>query len=396
MVPAVSPPLKARFNRSASPGGESRPLVPEMSTSMQHGATPRRILIVRPSALGDVCRTVPVLASLKRAWPQSTIDWLVQDDLAPAIEAHPALHAVIHFPRRQFGRSWYNPATTIELWRWLGRLRQTRYDLVLDCQGLGRSGLFTWMTRAPGRIGLATARELAWIGYTRRITPPMAPHTVDHMLALVSAVDVEPISDMQLYIMVDHARAWASQADALGLIGTRYAVLAPTARWLSKRWPIERWKSLIPQLLDRGFERIVVIGAPGEEDQVAAIQSTSGDVPPDVVINLVGQTSIGQTMAAIADASLVIANDSAPLHMAVGFDRPLVALFGPTDPAFVGPYRRDEAVVRNYTPRAGETVHFKDARLGDSLMRLIEVDDVLACVDAQVQHAAAVGDEASR
>ena len=339
----------------------------------------QRILIVRPSALGDVCRTVPVLASLRRVFSDARIDWLVQDSFREVIAAHPALTEPIPFPRRRFAAWWRNPAIALEMTRWFSDLRRRRYDLVIDCQGLGRSGLFTRITGARRRVGFRRARELAWLGYNVRTSPAAAPHTVDQMLALLPACGVEPVADMRLYVPPDAEQWWIEQRrdDVPG--DRRYAVIAPTARWISKRWPLQRWRDLVGPLRERGFERIVMIGAPGEEEQVCAL---TGDCADEPILNYVGQTGIGRTMAIIAAADLVIANDSAPLHMAVGFDRPCVGLFGPTDPAIVGPYRRPEAVVRRFTPAGDQTVNYRDAKLGDSLMQLISLDDVLSRVDA--------------
>jgi ADP-heptose:LPS heptosyltransferase len=325
----------------------------------------QRILIVRPSALGDVCRTVPVLAGLRRAYPDAIIDWVVRDAFADAIAAHPAL----------------DHAAARSAWRWFGDLRRRGYDLVLDCQGLGRSGLITWATRARARVGFRAAREFAWLGYNVRVAAN-GVHTVDAMLGLLQQlrVDVEP--DMRLYTSPECRTWWTQRRTDAGFAGRPYAVLAPTARWLSKRWPIDRWRALIGPLRERGYERVVVIGAPGEEHQVAGVDAAA-DAP--AVLNLVGATSVGQTMAAIEQASIVIANDSAPLHMAIGFDRPCVALFGPTDPALVGPYRRPEAIVRRFDPAPYGRVNYRAQRLGDALMREIRVEDVIERVDA-VRH----------
>ena len=153
---------------------------------------PERILIVRPSALGDVCRSVPVLASLRRAYPEARIDWLVRDTYAPAIAAHPALDKTIEFPRARFSRWWRSPRVALELVGWLRDLHRRRYDLVIDCQGLGRSGLFTWATRARRRVGFRGARELAWLGYTVRHPRPESDHTVDAMLSLIAATACAP------------------------------------------------------------------------------------------------------------------------------------------------------------------------------------------------------------
>ncbi len=342
-------------------------------------ADPQRILIVRPSALGDVCRTVPVLATLRRAWPGADIDWVVQSEFAPAIAAHPALRAPVLFPRHEFGRWWHSPAAARSLARWFSDLRRCRYDLVVDCQGLGRSGLITWMTRAPRRVGLRSARELAWLGYNVRHRPPPSIHAVDRMMSILVAEGLEPVYDMRLHAPAGDASWWAERRASLIGSAATYAVLAPTSRWASKRWPVPSWSALAAALRRRGFERLVLIGAPGERDQVATIAAGEGTA------DLVGRITLGQTMAVIAGAGLVVANDSAPLHMAVGFARPCVGLFGPTDPARVGPYGRPEAVVcaaKPPGPRSAGRVHFKDRRLGDALMRLIEPAAVLERIDS--------------
>lgn len=344
-------------------------------------AEPQRILIIRPSALGDVCRTVPVLASLRSTWPGAVIDWVVQEEFVPAVAAHPALNEIISFPRSRFAHGWRNPGRWPEMWRWFRAIRRRKYDLVLDCQGLGRSGLIAWTSGARHRVGLRSAREFAWLAYNYRVTSsgPATLHTVDEMLLLLEAIGVEPVRDMTLHLQSTHAEWWSQRRAELGLPSKGYAVLAPTSRWPSKRWPIERFSQLIEPLRMRGFERMVVIGSPSETEQVREL--INAPEARKVVIDLVGQSSIGQTMAVIAEAGLVIANDSAPLHMAVGFARPCVALFGPTDPAAVGPYRMEQSVVRGYQPSRREYINFKDPKLGDSLMRLISHVAVLQCVD---------------
>lgn len=347
----------------------------------------QRILIIRPSALGDVCRTVPVLASLRRAFPEAVIDWVVQDDYAAAIEAHPDLSGVLSFPRRRFGHWWQSPGRVEEMVKWFGDMRRRRYDLAIDFQGLGRSGLIAWMSRAPRRVGLRNAREFGWLGYNQRIErkeqPGQVIHTVDEMLTLIEGLGIEPVRDMRLHVAPVNREWWKTQRETLGIGGKRYAVIAPGSRWPSKNWPIDRFVKLIEPLLLRGFERIVVIGSPAEMEQVRPLVESNSMFTEPVVIDLAGKTTIGQTMAAIAEADVLIASDSAPLHMAVGFGRRCVGLFGPTDPARVGPYRMDHAVVRGVRPSGGrsESLNHKDPKLGDSLMRLISHTAVLECLD---------------
>ncbi len=336
---------------------------------------PDRILIVRPSALGDVCRSVPVLATLRRAFPGATIDWVVQAEFVPAIAAHPALDEAVGFPRERFARWWHSPAVGREMAGWFTGLRRRRYDLVFDFQGLGRSGLITWATGAPRRVGHRGARELAWLGYTVRHPSPPRAHTVRRMMSLLEAEGLEPTYDMRLYVSEADKNWWRARHSRL-ISGREYVVVAPTSRWPSKRWPQPSWSSLIGPLIERGFGAVVMVGSPAERPQVDAIARgrDAGDL-----IDLVGATTVGQTMAVVAAAGLVIANDSAPLHMAVGFDRRCIGLYGPTDPELVGPFSVPDAVIG--ARRRPARVNYKDLLAGDDLIASIRPAEVLGRVD---------------
>ncbi|MEY4787074.1 MAG: hypothetical protein RL692_968, partial [Planctomycetota bacterium] len=128
---------------------------------------PRRILIVRPSAFGDVCRTVPLLWSLRKTFPKAVIDWVVEDRWSPAIQEHPAIDGVVKFPKREFRSCWRNPKTAIKTIQWFWRLRRGRYDLVIDAQGLARSGLMSLVTGAKVRVANRSGREFSWIAANR-------------------------------------------------------------------------------------------------------------------------------------------------------------------------------------------------------------------------------------
>lgn len=340
---------------------------------------PDRVLIIRPSALGDVCRTVPVLASLKKAWPQARIDWLVQDSFADAVRAHPDLHRVVPFERARLAR-WYTPVGLRDSWQYLRRLAHGEYDLVIDCQGLARSGLFSWATRARQRVGPRDARELGWLGYNQRVQVDailksrgiQSEHTVERMLALVASLGIAVHRDMRLFAPPEDLRAIDSDPRLSGL---RYAVLAPTSRWPGKRWPAARFAKLAEFLLERaGFEVLCIVGSAGERKQCEELTWLAQR--DGRVLDLMGKTSVGRLMALIARSSLVVANDSAALHMAVGFGRPLVALYGPTDVAKVGPFGRETEVAQHVIP--GETLDHKDERAGQELMKRISVEEVAA------------------
>ncbi len=343
---------------------------------------PRRVLLIRPSALGDVCRTTPVLVSLRRAYPNAAIDWLVQDSFAPAIAHHPDLAEVVPFPRRAMAK-WTSPATWPAVRAFLHTLRERGYDLVVDAQGLARSGLFAAATRAPRRVGLFNAAELGWLGLTEGVNAPRNLHTVDRMMLVARAaggLDGAAQPDMRLYSSGPD-RSFVQRKLGLGSDGRGdYVLLAPTTRWPAKQWPADRFATLARRLLDptsaggAGVDRVVFVGASHERTQCEPLAALARMEPR--VVDLVGRTEIGQLMATIEPARLVIASDSAALHMAVGFDRPLIGLFGPTHISLVGPYGRTHDVIQHITPT--DRLDHKDQATGGRLMERITVDEVLA------------------
>jgi heptosyltransferase-1 len=327
-----------------------------------------RILIVRPSALGDVARTVPALATLRHAWPDARIDWLVQDGFADVIRHHPALDELIPFDRQWLAKLFRRRSTLRGGLRFARDLRRAGYDAVYDLQGLFRSGLFTWFTGAPRRVGYADARELGWLGYNvRHGVNGATRHAVDRMLELLKRDGLEPVYDLRLYTGADDeafADALIEDQRQQGLSG-EYICVAPTARWGSKCWPIDRYVEIVRRLRERWPQRgVVVIAAPSEAMQAARLAQ------PGVVIP---QTTVGQMMATLRRCRLLVCNDSAALHIAVGFDRPIVAIFGPTDPRTVGPYGRIDSVL--HAPGA-EAAHYRAHRHDQSLISRVSLDEV--------------------
>ncbi|QNN25275.1 glycosyltransferase family 9 protein [Planctomycetales bacterium ZRK34] len=338
---------------------------------------PRRILIIRPSALGDVARTVPALVSLKRTFPEAQIDWLVQDCFAEAIAHHPDLGEVIPFARKRFRRVLTNFKVMGEMRRFLGDLRRRGYDRVYDLQGLGRSGFFTWATRAPFRAGPRDAREMAWLGYTHRVQIDHSiQHTVDRMLAVMQADDVPIVRDMRIYVG-ETDRAWARDYfEQQQIDPARCAVVAPTARWLSKCWPVARYGELIDRLSEAGFEAAAIVGAPNDREQVSPLLENRQH--PVRRLDLVGATSVGQLMAVIEASGLVLANDSAALHIAIGLGKRAVCVFGPTNPAKVGPYRYDTGLVCAESTTPADRVNYRSAGNDQSLIATVSTEQVWA------------------
>jgi lipopolysaccharide heptosyltransferase I len=295
---------------------------------------PQRILIIKPSSLGDVTHALPVLHLLRRRWPDAKISWLVAPYCSGLLEGHPDLDEVILFDRRRFGTAWKSPSAGMDLIRFKRDLRKRRFDLVIDLQGLFRSGWLAWHTRAPVRIGLANAREWAWIFYTHRVPiATMEQHAVDRYLKVAAALgcETEPVTFQFPTTPADQAAA--EQINN----GDPYAVLMPGANWETKRWSVENFAALVAPIRERFGLQSVIAGGP---DTVELAKKIPG------AIDMAGKTNLPQLVALLERASLVIANDSGPMHIAAALNRPLVAIFGPTNPIRTGPYGRMDSVVR--------------------------------------------------
>jgi len=338
-----------------------------------------RVLLIRPTALGDVSRTVPALVTLRNAMPHAQIDWLVRSQFADVIRHHPALNNIIDFQRDKLGR--LTPRGVQHFRQWSLRLREGRYDITVDLQGLARSGIFSWLTRAPRRIGFANAREFAWLCYTERHHVDASHHAVDRMLGLMQAAGYDISHDMTLHVGAEDRHWLNAYLNQNGIASTTdggdsadYFVLAPTARWRCKCWPLDRYIEIGKRLLASGDagSHVVIIASPTEQAYIQPLidaLSTIGRVH-------FPSTTVGQMMAVLERAALLVCNDSAPLHIAVGLNRRLVTIFGPTDPALVGPYRRDSAVVqppkiKSMGPRA-----YRQHKDDQSLIAQVEVDAV--------------------
>jgi heptosyltransferase I len=305
-------------------------------TPIDFPTPPLRILLIKPSAIGDVVHTLPILGLLRKRWPAAHISWLLTPACAGLLEGHPLLNEVIVFERRRFGRWWRSPAWSWRLLHFARGLRRKKFDLVIDLQGLFRSGILSWLTRAPVRVGFANAREFAPMFYNRRVPiETNDQHAIDRYLKVAAALgcDVGGPIEFPFHVTDEDRREVAS------LVGgaDRYAVLLPGTNWATKRWPVEHYAALVRPLRER-FNLWTVVA--GSDDEAALGAAVAGG------INLAGKTSLRQLAALIERATVVIANDSGPMHIAAGMGKPLVTLFGPTSPLRTGPYRRESSVLR--------------------------------------------------
>ncbi len=302
-----------------------------------------RVLVVKPSSLGDLVHTMPLVVRLKEVRPDVEIDWLVNRSFAPLLEGHPAIDRVVPFDR---GR-WQGPLATWEargeLRDLARRLRTRRYDVALDLQGLLRSAVLSVLSGARRRIGFAGAREGSAFFYHRRHPQPARlVHAVHRNLSLLEAIGVRV--DPTVPIRFDLAPSDEDLARTRALLGPgdrpRVAVF-PLGRWPSKTWPAAAAADLLDRL-DASGATGVLAGAASEADYAAEVVARATRPHVDAV----GRTDLRGLVALIAQADVVVAHDSAALHLASALDVPTVALFGPSNPRYSGPFGVPNRVVR--------------------------------------------------
>ncbi len=324
-----------------------------------------RILLIKPSALGDVIHAVPVLAKLRARYPHARIDWLLTPQNADLIRHHPALSNVVEFDRGRYakiGRDW---SATLGPVRLAWTILKNRYDLVVDLHGQFRSALLTLASGARTRIGFdkpqknkntitsliqgkiehgwSGAREGAWLAYTHRIAlPTRDAHAVDRYLWVgdLLGFDKGP-ADFSLVVPQIAQDRIDKRLETAGWNAAKpLAVIVPCTIWATKHWHVEGFADTARRFLEDGFG-VVLAGTIKDMSRCREI----ADRCPGA-IDLSGETSVSELAALVNRATICVTNDSGSMHLAVALDRPVVGVFGPTDPARIGPYGRPESVVR--------------------------------------------------
>jgi len=301
-----------------------------------------KILILKPSSLGDVVQAVPVLRRIKGHRPDARIYWWIDSRLAPLLEGDVDLTDVVRFERQR----WASPLHWPEMWRKVRWLREQKFDWVIDLQCLARTASFAWLANGKLLVGLDEPREGAR-GFYDVIVPRASFHThaVDWYLSVLPRLGVP--MDGNYCWLPERPEVAAAVRSKWQLENARWVVLLPGARWLNKRWPAELFGELVRRLAAAFVDvRFAVLGS--KEDQAAG--ETISRAAAWRCLNLTGKTSLPEMVEWLRLCRLTISNDTGPMHVASALGKPVVALFGPTEPRRTGPYGHVERVVRQSLP----------------------------------------------
>ena len=321
-----------------------------------------KILILKPSSLGDVIQALPVLRLLKLHFRDAEIFWWVDSALAPLLEGDSDLAGIVRFERRR----WAAPRHWPEMLRSVRWMREQDFDLVIDLQCLARSGAFAWLANGKFLVGLDEVREGARGFYDTAVRrASFHAHAVDWYLSVLPQLGV-PVHKHFVWLperpqiaaavkrkwpaafaSTPHSALPAAPQRSEGGRTPHLIAIQPGARWATKRWPAENFAELV-RLIAKNFPdaRLAILGDADDKPLGEIISRTA----PDRCLNLCGETSLPEMVEGLRQCDLMVTNDTGPMHAAAALGKPLVALFGPTEPHRTGPYGRLESVLRIELP----------------------------------------------
>ncbi len=308
---------------------------------------------MKPSSLGDVVHTLPLAHAIKRCFPSCYIGWIVQEPFRAILESDPAVDEIIPIsipstsePTAGIWSVVRATGATLSTLRSLRRRFKDRpYDIVLDLHASFRSGLLGLANLNGLRIGFADAKELNTFFQHRKIDPGSeAAHAVDKNMAFAQYLSCVP--DTADFKIISSRAAGqcvnAFLAEAGISQGSRMVYANPAARWATKYWNTKAWAELADLLIERTGASVIFAGGP---DDLPYIQQITAKMK-QIALVAAGKLNLAEAVALMELCSVYVGVDSGPMHIAAFAGIPVVALFGPTDPAKVGPYGTGHKVIQ--------------------------------------------------
>ncbi len=313
----------------------------------------KRLLIIRLSSIGDVTHALPVSAALGEAFPHLEITWIVEEMSAQIVLGNPCLHDVIVVPRSRWKQGrWRSPQVWREYLAFLRMLRRRRFEVTVDLQGYAKSAFMALATGAKHRFGWWRLRDGANLASRSLPRRPESVHRTDWFLDVARAFGAisEPVK-FPLHVPEEARDRVRGLLEAEGIAcGSPFAVLNPAVGDQTRRWGAERYAEVALELAKRFGMPSVLIGSGKDAaicDEVRTLAEQSESWPAKVVapLSLAGQTDLKELAAVLAGCAVHICGDTGSVHIAAALGRPVVALYGPTDPLMAGPWGQSENVL---------------------------------------------------
>lgn len=299
---------------------------------------PQNILLIRLSSIGDVLHCTPVARTLRDAYPDAKISWLVGEKSQEILRGNPFLDEIIVWQREQWEQELRKGAwcKSYANFRCLEQqLKAEQYDLTIDLHGLLLTGLIGWRSGAKKRVGFAKAKEGSPFFYTHRVHTSTRLQIVQHYLQLLHPLGIKHYRPQMVMPLTATHYEFADKLFADYNINSTEPVIAlnPSTSWPTKCWPAAYFSQLANLLQSKLQARIILLGAPGDAQLLGKI--TAGISRP--VINLAGKTNLKELAAVVQNSHIFIGGDTGPLHIAAAVGTPTISVFGPTEPRVYAP-----------------------------------------------------------
>lgn len=291
-----------------------------------------RVLLIKTSSLGDVIHTLPALTDAMNALPGIQFDWVVEEGFAEIPTWHPAVANVIPVAIRRWRKNLWQTVKNGEWRRFKQRLRDTRYDLVIDAQGLLKSAWLTRYVKAPvAGLDKTSAREpMAARFYDRPYAVARSQHAVERLRQLFAqALGYQVPAGLGDYGL-DRSRLLTATNDA------PFVLFLHGTTWDTKHWPELYWRQLAERMIGQGLEVRLPWGNPAEKARAERIADGLDNAVVLPKLNLAGVARV------LASAQGCVAVDTGLGHLAAALDVPTLSLFGPTNPGLTGAYGRSQ------------------------------------------------------
>jgi heptosyltransferase-1 len=320
-----------------------------------------RLLVVRLGAMGDILHALPAIAALRQAHPAWKIDWAIEPRWLPLLTAEPQnaepgdprtqerplVDQIYFVPVKDWGKGILRAQTWREIRELRRELRAAKYDAVLDMQSSIRSALVAKITGCKRILGMQDAREAPAKFFYSECIPTKGVHVIEQGVELADALAGDQLTAVPPPLPVDpEAELWCEEHQELKSaiwMSKPVVLIHPGGGWGAKRWPAERYGAVAEEFAIRGGVVLVNAG-PGEEEIAAEVVAASGRAIDQVHIV---QCTLEQLIALTRHVSLVIGGDTGPLHLACALGKPVVGIYGPTDPKRNGPFGSRFRVLRN-------------------------------------------------
>jgi len=299
---------------------------------MKQRTQPGKILIIKLRAIGDVVLSTAVLPNLKAAFPDASIDFLVEPPADQILAGNPNIRRVVRYPYKAWAR--VSPFhSIIRGIRFIAGLRREKYSMVIDLFGNPRSAFLAWATGARQRVGFAFRGRRFY--YTLRV-PPRGDqvHEVEFNLDALRALNIPVIHrNPQLPVDADSQKRMSAWLDRETGRGKLRVALHVWGSWASKRWPLNRFAELADQLVRNHHADVILLWGPGEEIYAKTVRDMATQP-----LHLAPKTSLKELAELLRQCDIVVANDSGPMHMAAAVGTLTVGIYGPTSWQLQGPF----------------------------------------------------------